>query len=330
MNFPHKEPRGRRAQGALRDAKAAQATCLRQAIGDFLGSREALGCTVATLRTYAYHLDRFRFWCLAHRLIDSAALAPQTAQQYLGELRARMKLVSVHQPYRVLRTFCRWLHRAGRIPTDPLADLTMRTPKTLPRVPDDESVRRLLAACDTSFEGRRNRALIALLADSGLRKEEARRLRCGDADMNTRTLHVHQGKGRKDGVGFFGEATASTLRSWLAVHPDPRAGCFVFVTRAAAQLGPTSFVRILHRLSRRAKLERPIGPHALRHYAATSILRRTGDLELVRRVLRHETLTMALRYATLTQTEVAAKFAHASPVDHLQSRGLPASRKARW
>jgi site-specific recombinase XerD len=294
--------------------------------GDFLRSREAMGCTAATLRIYAYNLDRFALWCLAHGLTDGAALTPQVLQQYLAELRQRMKSVSVHQPYRVLRTFCRWMHRTGRIPADPMAELKMRCPKTLPRVPAEDDVRRLLAACDQSFEGRRNRAMIALLADSGLRKEEARRLHLGEVDMNTRTLRIHQGKDRKDGVGFFGEATASMLRSWLAIHSDPRAGCFLFVTREGAQLGTTSFVRILHRLSRRAKLERPIGPHALRHFAATAILRRTGDLELVRRVLRHETLTMALRYATLTQTEVAAKFAHASPMDHLNVRKEVARR----
>jgi site-specific recombinase XerD len=237
-----------------------------------------------------------------------------------------MKPVSVHQHYRTLRTFCRWLYRGGQLESDPMADIVARCPKTLPRVPTDDDVRRLLAACDQSSEGRRNRALIGLLADSALRREEARRLRITDLDMNTRTLRVHQGKGRKDGVGFFGEATASLLRTWLAVHPDPRPACWLFVTREGVQLGPTSFVRILHRISRRAKLDRPIGPHALRHYAATAILRRTGDLELVRRVLRHETLTMALRYATLTSTEVAAKFAVASPMDYLNVRREVARR----
>ena len=46
--------------------------------------------------------------------------------------------------------------------------LTMKAPRTLPRVPEDEAVRKLLLTCDPdTFEGRRNRALIALLADSG-------------------------------------------------------------------------------------------------------------------------------------------------------------------
>jgi len=49
--------------------------------------------------------------------------------------------------------------------------LRMKPPKTLPRVPEDDHVRRLLQACRGTFEGRRNRALVALLADSGLRRQ---------------------------------------------------------------------------------------------------------------------------------------------------------------
>jgi site-specific recombinase XerD len=203
-----------------------------------------------------------------------------------------------------------------------MRDLTMRAPKTLPCVPVDDAVRRLLAICSNTPEGRRNRALIAVLADSGLRKEEARLLRIADVDFTARMIRVHAGKGQKDGVTFFGDATASILKAWLTVHPDPRGVAFVFCARDGSPLGPYAFLRILHRLSKRAGLERKIGPHALRHYAATALLRRTGDLELVRRVLRHETLTMALRYVALAQTEVAAKFQRASPVDHLLTSTL--------
>jgi site-specific recombinase XerD len=69
----------------------------------------------------------------------------------------------------------------------------------------------------------------------------------------------------------------------------------------------------------KVNLPRKIGPHALRHYAATSILRQTGDLELVRQVLRHESLAMALRYAHLTKPDVSAKFRRASPLDNLRA-----------
>jgi integrase/recombinase XerD len=287
------------------------------AVADFLRSREAMGATAATLRVYRANLDRFTGTVGVEEL---AGLTTAALEGYLAGLRGRMKAVSVHQHYRTLHTFTRWCVRTDRLGADPMGDVRMRTPKTLPRVPEDEVVRRILAACDTSPEGRRNRALIALLADSALRKEELRRLRVGDVDQGTRTVTIHAGKGQKDGVTFCGEATASMLRAWLAVHPDPRPTMFLFVTREGVQLGPSAITRIMHRLSRRAKLDRPIGPHALRHYAATAVWRRTGDLALVQRLLRHETLTMALRYVRVTETDLAAKFAVASPMDHLSAR----------
>jgi integrase len=151
-----------------------------------------------------------------------ADLIPEVVENYMAGLRPKMKPISVHRHFRVLRTFSLWLARTGRLSADPMAGLVMRAPKTLPRVPDAEDVRRLLQACDTSFEGQRNRAVIMLLADSGLRREEARRLRVGDVDLTTRFIRVTQGKGQRDGTGFFGEATASALRAWLGLHPDPR------------------------------------------------------------------------------------------------------------
>jgi len=289
---------------------------LASAIAAFLLNRDVANVSAATLKTYEADLRRFS------RDSGVSALEEVTLeaiQRHFAELRVRMKPISAHRHFRTLRTFCRWCARTQRLAADPMDGMTMRLPKTLPRVPDDETVRRLLAACSLTSEGRRNRLLIALAADAALRKEELRHLRIGDLDLAARLVTVRSGKGAKDGVTFFGEATASLLRAWLAVHPDPRPAAFVLVTHEGVPLGPWAIVRILHRLSRRAGLDRPIGPHALRHYAATAILRRTGDLELVRRVLRHETLTMALRYVTLAQTEIAAKFAHASPMDRLAS-----------
>jgi site-specific recombinase XerC len=295
---------------------AEAAERLHAAIDAFLAHGDAAGHTAATRKTYAYVLDRFERDAGVQAVAD---VTPLVLEGYLARLRGALRPVSVHQAYRTLRTFARWCVRTGRLPTDPTAGIAMRTPKTLPRVPEDATVRRLLAACPQTPEGHRNRALMALLADSGLRKEELRRLRLGDLDLMRRTIHVRAGKGQKDGTAFFGEVTAALVRRWLAVHPAPVPAAPLCCGRDGAMLGPSAIVRILHRLSRRAGLARKIGPHALRHYAATSLMRRTGDLELVRRVLRHESLAMTLRYATLTQTEVAAKFLGASPLDHLRA-----------
>ncbi len=262
------------------------------------------------------NLGRFRRTTGLVRLEEVSSLV---VQRYLTGLRDAMKPISVHQHFRTLRTFFTWCVESGLLSEHPMRGLTMRVPKTLPRVPEDDEVRRLLAACSDTFEGRRSKALIALLADSGLRISEALRLRAEDVNFAARTLSVRGGKGQKDGVGFFGAEAAQFLRAWLAKRRDAKPEDFLFTDRSGCPIGRVHATHILHRLSVRAGLTRKIGPHALRHYAATAILRQTGDLELVRQVLRHETLAMALRYAHLTKPDVSAKFRRASPLDNLRA-----------
>jgi len=137
-------------------------------------------------------------------------------QRYLAGLRETMKPVSVHHHFRALKTFFRWCLEAGLLSENPVRGITMKIPQTLPRVPEDDHVRRLIQVCPPTFVGRRNRALIALLADSGLRISEALRLRIEDVSFSTRTLVVRGGKGGKDGVGFFGAEAMHLLKTWLA------------------------------------------------------------------------------------------------------------------
>ncbi len=281
----------------------------------FLLGRRVGNCSTRTLDTYTRNLQRF----VAAAPPSLTAVTSLLVQQYLTGLREGMKPITVHQHFRGLKTFFTWCVEVGLLQEYPMRGLTMQLPATLPRVPEDEHVRALLAACPDTFEGRRNRALVALLADSALRISEALRLRVEDVNFATRAITVRGGKGGKDGVGFFGAEAAQYLRSWLGKRREARLEDHLFVARTGRSLTRTHALHVLHRLSVRAGLPRKVGPHALRHYAATSILRQTGDLELVRQVLRHESLAMALRYAHLTKPDVSAKFRRASPLDNLRA-----------
>jgi len=242
---------------------------------------------------YTANLNGFRRTVGAGALADLDSL---TVERYFIGLRDRMKPISVHQHFRTLRTFFRWAVEAGLMLENPMRGFAMKTPRTLPHVPEDETVRRLLGACPDTFVGRRNRVLVALLADGGLRISEALRLRIEDVNFASRTLAVRGGKGQKDGIGFFGAETAQLLRTWLQARKDAVAEDFLFTDVCGRPLSRDYGTHLLHHLSVCAGPPRKIGPHALRHYAATSILKQTGDLELVRQVLRHESLAMALRY----------------------------------
>jgi site-specific recombinase XerD len=288
---------------------------LSDAAESFLRNRRVGNCTARTLGNYAYNLNRF----VGAAPPDLAACTPAVVQQYLTALNERLKPISVHQHYRTLKTFFAWCVEVGLMPEDPMRTLKMKLPKTLPRVPDDEAVRRLLDACPHTFEGSRNKALIALLADSGLRISEALRLRIEDLNFMAFMLLVRGGKGGKDGIGYFGHEAARIIRGWLKVRGGTNPGDYLFADRDGRPLSRSHGTHILHRLSVRAGLDRKVGPHALRHYAATSILKQTGDLELVRRVLRHESLAMTIRYTHLASSDISAKFRSASPLNGLRA-----------
>lgn len=289
---------------------------LGDAVAAFLIDRRGSNCSRQTLSLYASILSRFQ------RGTDVLALddvTPLVVSRHLAGLLETMQPITAHCHYRCLRTFFGWCQETGLVNESHMLGLAMHAPKTLPRVPENEEVRRLLAACPDTFEGLRNRALVGLLADSGLRVSEALNLRAESLDFAERRLRVRSGKGQKDGVGFFGVTTATLLRAWLAARGELHPEAFVFCDRRGRPLTRTHATHILHRLSVKAGLTRKVGPHALRHYAATAILRRTGDIDLVRRVLRHETLAMTLRYVAITQADVAVKFQTASPLDHLRA-----------
>ena len=91
---------------------------------------------------------------------------PWRVTRFFARLRERgVGASTVHQAYRSLKTFCRWCFATGALGANPLAGLSIRTPKTFPKVPTEDELRVVLACCGETLEGRRNRALILVLAE---------------------------------------------------------------------------------------------------------------------------------------------------------------------
>lgn len=76
-------------------------------------------------------------------------------------------------------------------------------------------------------------------------------------------------------------------------------------------------LQIFHRLSKKAGLVWKLHPHSLHYFCCVRVLKGTGNLEVVRQRLGHETLTMALYYSRLAGVDVARAYRRALPVDAL-------------
>jgi site-specific recombinase XerD len=128
-------------------------------------TKRVAGCTDETLRCYS--------WWLRRLLAEAPIPTLLAVRSFFARLQERgLSPSRQHQAYRTLRAFFRWDVETGAITEDPLRSFTMRTPKAVTDVPTDEELRAVLAACPDTLEGTRNRALLVVLADSGLRAGE--------------------------------------------------------------------------------------------------------------------------------------------------------------
>jgi integrase len=171
----------------------------------------------------------------------------------------------------------------------------------LPRYLAPKQVERLIAACDgSSPQRRRDRAILLLLARLGLRAGDVARLRLADIEWQTGTLRV-SGKGRYQVRLPLPQEVGDAIISYLECRPAAHGSDHVFV-RNIAPFRP--FVRgdgvssVVRRAMKRASVVSPAkGAHALRHTAATEMLRQGVPLDRIALVLRHRGIDTTAYYA---------------------------------
>jgi integrase/recombinase XerD len=238
-----------------------------------------------TERNYREVLDRF--------FARHAEVTTQTIQQYLAYLqdrvnRQQIQAISAHKDYRVLKTFCKWAKEAGAIERNPLAEVTRKRPKVFARKAAEslDEVRALVAACPKTWHGRRNRAMVLLVADGAYRRLELHRLSVQDVHFGTRTLDV-RGKGDKDRQGWLTPNAVMAIKEWLTARGQYHPEDWLFCNEEDGPLHPDTISHVFQKLSVKAGLRIKRGPHAFRHFAATHVAEKTGDVWLVRDYLGH-------------------------------------------
>jgi site-specific recombinase XerD len=204
-----------------------------------------------------------------------------------------------------LRAFLRFAHATGRTAA-PLAGAVPAVASwrlaALPRGLSAAEVERLLAGCGRETAvGRRDFAVLSLLARLGLRGAETAGLQLGDVDWRAGEIAV-TGKGSRTERLPLPAPAGEALVAWLT---GGRPACesravFVTVRRPYRQLTPEAVRAVMGRACDRAGLERR-GAHRLRHALATEMLRAGASLPEVGQVLRHRSQLSTAVYAKVDQ-----------------------------
>jgi integrase/recombinase XerC len=217
-----------------------------------------------------------------------------------------------------------WARDEGLVATDPTARLvTPKRGRTLPKVATADALRSLLddsasAATASGDPGAlRDHAVLELLYGAGVRVSELCGLDVDDLDLPRATARV-MGKGSKERVVPYGAPAARALGAYLSrARPvlaarSGRSGSALFVGSRGGRLGVRSVYDLVARTLGPA-VGSPVGPHALRHSAATHLLDGGADLRAVQELLGHASLGTTQIYTHVSSERLAATYRLAHP-----------------
>ncbi|TNM41121.1 tyrosine recombinase XerC [Nocardioides albidus] len=221
------------------------------------------------------------------------------------------------------RVFTAWLARTGRTASDVGSALGSPRPhRTLPGVLRVDEATRLigaateLAAEDDSAVGLRDVAMLELLYATGMRVGELCGLDVDDVDRDRNVVRVF-GKGRKERTVPFGHPAAAALDRWLAhgrsTLARPGSGPALFLGARGGRIDQRAVRTLVHRRLADVPGAPDLGPHGLRHSAATHLLEGGADLRSVQELLGHASLATTQRYTHVTTDRLRRAYQQAHP-----------------
>ena len=224
--------------------------------------------------------------------------------------------VSVNRKLSSLKSFFKFLMKQGFVSVNPLRFVTgPKTKKPLPTFVKEKDMEELLDGdgFDEDFEGVRDRLVLDMLYDTGVRRSELVGLQDTDIDYDAKVIMV-TGKRNKQRLIPFAERLKNLMLAYTEVrNREVDAGCgWFFVRKNGEQLSTGILYTIVKkRLSDIPTLAK-CSPHVLRHSFATSMLNNGAELNAVKELLGHSSLASTSIY-THTTFEELKKVYHAHP-----------------
>lgn len=221
-----------------------------------------------------------------------------------------------------VKTFFAWAVRRGIVDTDPAARLqTPRAHRTLPAVLRADQALDAMKAAKTGAEqgdpiALRDRLIVELLYATGIRVSELCGLDIDDVDASRRLLRV-LGKGGKQRTVPYGEPAEDAMTAWLGHgRPGlvgPSSGPALLLGARGGRLDPRQARTVVHQTVAAVDGAPDIGPHGLRHSAATHLLEGGADLRIVQELLGHSTLATTQLYTHVSVARLRAVHDQAHP-----------------
>jgi len=286
---------------------------LREEYNNFIVSRQAKRCSTATINFYQYTARTFIIWAEQKDGISKPRqINSNLVRAFLADLSKRSTSDwTINDHARAIRTLLKFWNSEGVI-SRPVTFEMPRVRKKKMLVLNSDELCKLISTCKTP----REKALILLMADSGLRRAEVIALNWSDLNMNNGLCNVNSGKGGKSRVSVIGPSTILSMEEYRKTLTNAGSKDPLFQSRYGTRFTGPGLMQIFIRLSKRSGIH--VTPHALRRtFVKLSLRSKMNPLHL-KDLLGHESLDMVMYYAgQFDEEELLEAHKEHSPIENL-------------
>jgi integrase/recombinase XerC len=271
-----------------------------------------------TLLNYASDLRKFSAFVALHSGSENLEkVSYGEIRQWIVSLKsAGLTNRSINRKMSALNAFYKFLLKVGQIESSPMSHhKALKIPRKINSPFTVSEMKSVLEETpfQDNFEGARDKAIIALMYATGIRKNELIQLTDNDVDLSNKFIRV-SGKGNKERRVPLIPNVISLLEQYLAYRnrlEQKRASHF-FLTKKGLKMYPMLVYRIVNDYLSGVTLKAKKSPHVLRHTFATHLLDEGADLNAIKELLGHASLssTQVYTHSSMSQLQQVYKNAH--------------------
>lgn len=270
-----------------------------------------------TLKAYREELERFDGYLQRLGITDVEDITCREPRQWQAScMQDGAAPRSILRMLAALRGWHKYMHRRGWVETDFMAKVSSpKVPKTQPTFFKEREVERIYDAdiFPDTFDGKRDRLLLRLLYETGMRRSEAAGLRLSAIDYSARTIKV-LGKRNKERYIPVEDELLKTISDFVALRSTlPCIDDHLFVSENGSPVNGNKIYSIVRRYMSTLSNADHISPHVFRHSFATHILNRGGNIDAIKHLLGHSSLDATEIYTHVTREHLRQAYRHAHP-----------------
>jgi len=250
-----------------------------------------------TIKSYCNDLDQFFSFMKRNSRVINYTSSKDIRNWIILNKETGLESSTINRKISCLRTYFRFLKREGFMSKNPTNNINLLSvKKRLPVFVSEESMHNLFSKINFSdnFLGKRDAFVLDLFYQTGLRLSELINIQIADFDVRKKTLRV-LGKGNKERIVPILDVIIVRYKEYMISRKEISSK-FLFVTSSGKRAYPKMIYRLVNKYLGAISTITKKSPHILRHTFATHLLNRGADINTIKELLGHKTLSSTQVY----------------------------------